>query len=79
MQHKQQIRHRIKRNNRQIDTNNIGFTVNRTIINKKNYLRMKKVFLYGLPLMVAGSIYCSAANAADVIATSKNTKATSEV
>lgn len=37
---------------------------------------MKKVFLYGLPLMVAGSIYCSAANAADVITTSKNTKAT---
>lgn len=32
---KQQIRHRIKRNNRQIDTNNIGFTVNHTIINKK--------------------------------------------
>ena len=29
---------------------------------------MKNVILYSLPLMVAGSVYCSAANAASVVA-----------
>lgn len=40
---------------------------------------MKNVILYSLPLMVAGSVYCSAANAASAVAAETKSQVASEL